>query len=202
MHDALHFPLCPLLCFSCYPVYFTFFCFIHQIHFCLLLHTFLLHVLLFLSKSSFVCNVLVQIPISQSYSPLRPLPDHFSVVSLYFSSFSLFINFLSYFLTFLLFFFFLSLIVSFHFSPVPFPSSPHLLFIVLISLLLIAVFSSLGGTSRVSIVKRRLGGVLGLDPAAINYGLKTTMNSDEAVARGEIEESRVPVDIPFSLGMF
>ena len=103
MHDALHFPLCPLLCFSCYPVYFTFFCFIHQIHFCLLLHTFLLHVFLFLSKSSFVCNVLVQIPISQSYSPLRPLPDHFSVVSLYFSSFSLFINFLSYFLTFFLF---------------------------------------------------------------------------------------------------
>jgi len=36
----------------------------------------------------------------------------------------------------------------------------------------------------VNIVKRTLGEILGLDPAAMNYGLKTTMNADEAVARG------------------
>eukprot|EP01031_Cornospumella_fuschlensis_P026854 gene26854-32453_t len=41
-----------------------------------------------------------------------------------------------------------------------------------------------GGSSRVSIVKRVLGEVLGLDPNAMNNGLKTTMNADEAVARG------------------
>jgi heat shock protein 4 len=41
-----------------------------------------------------------------------------------------------------------------------------------------------GGTSRVSCIKRRLGEILGLDPTAMNFGLKTTMNSDEAVARG------------------
>jgi hypothetical protein len=33
-------------------------------------------------------------------------------------------------------------------------------------------------------VKQKLGEILELDPAAMNYGLKTTMNSDEAVARG------------------
>lgn len=42
----------------------------------------------------------------------------------------------------------------------------------------------IGGGSRVNIVKRRLGEILGLDPSALNYGLKTTMNADEAVARG------------------
>ena len=42
----------------------------------------------------------------------------------------------------------------------------------------------IGGTSRVSVVKRRLGEILGLDSSALNFGLKTTMNSDEAVARG------------------
>lgn len=41
-----------------------------------------------------------------------------------------------------------------------------------------------GGSSRVSIVKRVLGEILGLDASAMNYGLKTTMNADEAVARG------------------
>lgn len=41
-----------------------------------------------------------------------------------------------------------------------------------------------GGSSRVQCVKRAIGAILGLDPAALNYGLKTTMNSDEAVARG------------------
>jgi len=42
----------------------------------------------------------------------------------------------------------------------------------------------LGGSSRINVVKRTLGKILGLDPAAMNYGLKTTMNADEAVARG------------------
>ena len=51
--------------------------------------------------------------------------------------------------------------------------------------------TSPGGTSRVSIVKRRLGEILGLDSSAINYGLKTTMNSDEAVARGEIRSNQI-----------
>lgn len=46
--------------------------------------------------------------------------------------------------------------------------------------------NSAGGTSRVSAVKRRLGQILGLDPQAVNFGLKTTLNSDEAVARGEL----------------
>jgi heat shock 70kDa protein 4 len=41
-----------------------------------------------------------------------------------------------------------------------------------------------GGTSRVNCVKRRLGEILGLDASLVNYGLKTTMNSDEAVCRG------------------
>jgi len=42
----------------------------------------------------------------------------------------------------------------------------------------------IGGTSRVNIVKRVLGEILGTDPNGMNYGLKTTMNADEAVARG------------------
>lgn len=41
-----------------------------------------------------------------------------------------------------------------------------------------------GGTTRVNIVKRTLGEILNLDHNALNYGLKTTMNADEAVARG------------------
>jgi len=41
-----------------------------------------------------------------------------------------------------------------------------------------------GGSSRIGMIKKRLGEILGLDASAINYGLKTTMNSDEAVARG------------------
>jgi len=48
----------------------------------------------------------------------------------------------------------------------------------------IAEIEIVGGSTRVSIVKRKLGEILGLDPSALNYGLKTTMNSDEAVARG------------------
>lgn len=42
----------------------------------------------------------------------------------------------------------------------------------------------LGGSSRIAVVKKTLGAILGLDPTAMNYGLKTTMNADEAVARG------------------
>ena len=41
-----------------------------------------------------------------------------------------------------------------------------------------------GGTSRVNIVKRKLSEILDLDINAVNNGLKTTMNADEAVARG------------------
>lgn len=41
-----------------------------------------------------------------------------------------------------------------------------------------------GGTTRVNVVKKTLGEILGLDASALNYGLKTTMNADEAVARG------------------
>jgi heat shock protein 4 len=41
-----------------------------------------------------------------------------------------------------------------------------------------------GGSSRVQCVKRALGSILGLDATALNFGLKTTMNADEAVARG------------------
>jgi len=41
-----------------------------------------------------------------------------------------------------------------------------------------------GGCTRVNIIKKRLGEILGLDSTAMHYGLKTTMNSDEAVARG------------------
>jgi len=41
-----------------------------------------------------------------------------------------------------------------------------------------------GGGSRVSCVKIMLATTLGLDKSAINYGLSTTMNADESVARG------------------
>lgn len=41
-----------------------------------------------------------------------------------------------------------------------------------------------GGTSRIGILKKTLAEVLGLDTNAVNNGLKTTMNSDEAVCRG------------------
>eukprot|EP01034_Spumella_vulgaris_P024133 gene24133-30443_t len=41
-----------------------------------------------------------------------------------------------------------------------------------------------GGSSRINIIKRTLGEILGLDPTALNYGLKTTMNADEPIARG------------------
>ncbi len=41
-----------------------------------------------------------------------------------------------------------------------------------------------GGGSRVGMVKRTISEVLNLDQDAQNFGLKTTMNADEAVARG------------------
>lgn len=41
-----------------------------------------------------------------------------------------------------------------------------------------------GGSTRINIVKKTLGEILELDPHAMNYGLKTTMNADEAVCRG------------------
>ena len=41
-----------------------------------------------------------------------------------------------------------------------------------------------GGSSRVNIVKRCISDIFNLDKKAMNYGLKTTMNADEAVARG------------------
>lgn len=60
-----------------------------------------------------------------------------------------------------------------------------------------------GGGSRVNIVKRRLGEILGLNASLTNYGLKTTMNSDEAVASGAtlcsaMESVRMKVK-PFSI---
>lgn len=41
-----------------------------------------------------------------------------------------------------------------------------------------------GGATRVASVKQTLAGILGLDAKAVNNGLSTTMNADEAVARG------------------
>lgn len=60
-----------------------------------------------------------------------------------------------------------------------------------------------GGTSRINCIKQFIGSVLGLDATALNYGLKTTMNADEATARGAtlqcaIESSRLKVK-PFSI---
>eukprot|EP00607_Mallomonas_marina_P007568 CAMPEP_0182417394 /NCGR_PEP_ID=MMETSP1167-20130531/1855_1 /TAXON_ID=2988 /ORGANISM="Mallomonas Sp, Strain CCMP3275" /LENGTH=830 /DNA_ID=CAMNT_0024590927 /DNA_START=105 /DNA_END=2597 /DNA_ORIENTATION=+ len=55
-----------------------------------------------------------------------------------------------------------------------------------------------GGSCRINAVKKMIGQVLGLDHTAMNYGLKTTMNFDEAVARGSalmcaMQSSRVMV---------
>lgn len=41
-----------------------------------------------------------------------------------------------------------------------------------------------GGGTRVNSVKLHIAGLLGLDKAKLNYGLSTTLNADEAVARG------------------
>jgi heat shock protein 4 len=42
----------------------------------------------------------------------------------------------------------------------------------------------IGGGTRVASVKRKLSEILGLDKEAQNYGLSTTLNADESVARG------------------
>jgi heat shock 70kDa protein 4 len=60
-----------------------------------------------------------------------------------------------------------------------------------------------GGSVRVNCIKKTLGAALGLDASLVNYGLKTTMNSDEAVARGAalqcaMESSRIKVK-PFTV---
>jgi molecular chaperone DnaK (HSP70) len=60
------------------------------------------------------------------------------------------------------------------------------MYIYIYTYMYIYIYIFIGGTSRVSMVKQKLGEILELDPAAMNYGLKTTMNSDEAVARGGI----------------
>jgi heat shock protein 4 len=41
-----------------------------------------------------------------------------------------------------------------------------------------------GGGSRVPAVRRKFSSILGTDPSALNFGLSTTMNAEEAVARG------------------
>ena len=41
-----------------------------------------------------------------------------------------------------------------------------------------------GGGTRVNSVKLHIAGILGLDKTKLNYGLSTTLNADEAVARG------------------
>merc|ERR1712238_330604 len=48
-----------------------------------------------------------------------------------------------------------------------------------------------GGGSRVGCVKRTLGKVLGLKEKLTNYGLSTTLNADEAVARGAALQSAI-----------
>merc|ERR1712038_2112616 len=48
-----------------------------------------------------------------------------------------------------------------------------------------------GGGSRVGCVKRTLAKILGLDTNATNNGLRTTMNADEAIARGAALQSAI-----------
>lgn len=48
-----------------------------------------------------------------------------------------------------------------------------------------------GGGSRVGCVKRTLAKILGLDASATNNGLSTTMNADEAIARGAALQSAI-----------
>jgi len=60
-----------------------------------------------------------------------------------------------------------------------------------------------GGCTRVNLIKKTLSEILKLDATAMNYGLKTTMNADEAVVRGlalqcAIESSRIKVK-PFNI---
>jgi len=55
----------------------------------------------------------------------------------------------------------------------------------------LASIELVGGGTRVGCVKRTLSSVLGLDMKAINNGLSTTMNADEAVARGAALQSAI-----------
>ncbi len=48
-----------------------------------------------------------------------------------------------------------------------------------------------GGGSRVGCVKRTLAKILGLDMSATNNGLSTTLNADEAIARGAALQSAI-----------
>lgn len=48
-----------------------------------------------------------------------------------------------------------------------------------------------GGSTRIGCVKRFLSNLLKLDENATNYGLSTTMNADEAVARGAALQSAI-----------
>lgn len=54
-----------------------------------------------------------------------------------------------------------------------------------------ASFEIVGGGSRVGCVKRALSKILNLDASATNNGLSTTLNADEAVARGAALQSAV-----------
>lgn len=55
----------------------------------------------------------------------------------------------------------------------------------------LASIEIVGGGTRVGCVKRTLAAVLGLDASATNNGLSTTMNADEAVARGAALQSAI-----------
>jgi len=48
-----------------------------------------------------------------------------------------------------------------------------------------------GGSTRIGCLKRTLAQILGLDASATNNGLSTTMNADEAVARGAALQSAI-----------
>jgi heat shock protein 4 len=48
-----------------------------------------------------------------------------------------------------------------------------------------------GGGTRVGVVKRTLSAILGLDTSLPNNGLSTTMNADEAIARGAALQSAI-----------
>jgi len=55
----------------------------------------------------------------------------------------------------------------------------------------LASIEILGGGSRVGCVKRTLAKILGLDASATNNGLSTTLNADEAIARGAALQSAI-----------
>lgn len=55
----------------------------------------------------------------------------------------------------------------------------------------LASIEIVGGGSRVGCVKRTLAKILGLDESATNNGLSTTLNADEAIARGAALQSAI-----------